>query len=183
MAFAGWDFKVAGDGTYWCLEVNPVPAYDRRLGGAISASLLGLLRGGPPVIDSLTVLTGANSAALRDAVHSLLIHSGRTLHQVAPSTRVEPGDERLTLQGHDVWCCCTGDVGDEANYWPRKRSSSGDGGDGEDRVRVGHRHGRPGRTSLLRQRRTGLPHRHPVSRPPRSASGDRLREHGRVARR
>ncbi|MFF4040284.1 hypothetical protein [Streptomyces sp. NPDC001816] len=73
-AFAGWDFKVAGDGTYWCLEVNPMPAYDwydRRLGGAISASLLGLLRGGPPVIDSLTVLTGANSAALRDAVHSL----------------------------------------------------------------------------------------------------------------
>ncbi|MFJ9865992.1 RimK family alpha-L-glutamate ligase [Streptomyces sp. NPDC101165] len=51
MAFAGWDFKVAGDGTYWCLEVNPMPAYDwydRRLGGAISASLLGLLQGVHP---------------------------------------------------------------------------------------------------------------------------------------
>ncbi|MGW2426206.1 ATP-grasp domain-containing protein [Streptomyces sp. NPDC001709] len=51
MAFAGWDFKVAGDGTHWCLEVNPMPAYDwydRRLGGAISASLLGLLQGVGP---------------------------------------------------------------------------------------------------------------------------------------
>lgn len=51
MAFAGWDFKVGADGTYWCLEVNPMPAYDwydRRLGGAISASLLGLLQGACP---------------------------------------------------------------------------------------------------------------------------------------
>ncbi|MGV9386483.1 ATP-grasp domain-containing protein [Nonomuraea sp. NPDC003707] len=49
MAFAGWDFKVAGDGVYWCLEVNPMPGYDwydRRLGGAITASLLGLLTRG-----------------------------------------------------------------------------------------------------------------------------------------
>ncbi|MFD4599629.1 RimK family alpha-L-glutamate ligase [Streptomyces sp. NPDC058464] len=48
MSFAGWDFKLADDGTYWCLEVNPMPAYDwydRRLGGTITASLLGLLRG------------------------------------------------------------------------------------------------------------------------------------------
>ena len=51
MAFAGWDFKLAGDGAYWCLEVNPMPAYDwydRRLDGAISASLLGLLQGVHP---------------------------------------------------------------------------------------------------------------------------------------
>ncbi|GGY01118.1 ATP-grasp domain-containing protein [Streptomyces hiroshimensis] len=50
MSFAGWDFKVAEDGTHWCLEVNPMPAYDwydRRLGGDITASLLGLLQGGP----------------------------------------------------------------------------------------------------------------------------------------
>ncbi|MEV8462054.1 MULTISPECIES: ATP-grasp domain-containing protein [Streptomyces] len=48
MAFAGWDFKVSADGTHWCLEVNPMPAYDwydRRLGGAITASLLALLQG------------------------------------------------------------------------------------------------------------------------------------------
>lgn len=51
MSFAGWDFKVVGDDTYWCLEVNPMPAYDwydRRLGGAISASLLELLQGVHP---------------------------------------------------------------------------------------------------------------------------------------
>ncbi|MEU6878467.1 hypothetical protein [Streptomyces sp. NPDC046712] len=34
----------------------------------------------------------------------MVIHSGHTLHQVAPSSRVEPDDERLTLQGHGVWC-------------------------------------------------------------------------------
>ncbi|MFF7393423.1 RimK family alpha-L-glutamate ligase [Streptomyces scabiei] len=48
MSFAGWDFKVAGDGTHWCLEVNPMPAYDwydRRLDGAVTTSLLDLLRG------------------------------------------------------------------------------------------------------------------------------------------
>ncbi|MFI1366603.1 RimK family alpha-L-glutamate ligase [Streptomyces griseochromogenes] len=51
MSFAGWDFKIADDGTHWCLEVNPMPAYDwydRRLDGAITASLLGLLRGAHP---------------------------------------------------------------------------------------------------------------------------------------
>ncbi|WP_234536872.1 ATP-grasp domain-containing protein [Streptomyces shenzhenensis] len=49
MSFAGWDFKVAGDGTHWCLEANPMPAYDwydRRLGGGITTSLLELLQGG-----------------------------------------------------------------------------------------------------------------------------------------
>ncbi|MFF7393424.1 hypothetical protein ACFZAE_33915 [Streptomyces scabiei] len=34
----------------------------------------------------------------------MVIHSGHILHQVAPSTRVEADDERLTLQGHGVWC-------------------------------------------------------------------------------
>lgn len=34
----------------------------------------------------------------------LVIHSGHTLHQVAPSARVQPDDERLTFQGHGVWC-------------------------------------------------------------------------------
>ncbi|MFF9621211.1 hypothetical protein [Streptomyces griseosporeus] len=34
----------------------------------------------------------------------MVMHSGHTLHQVAPSPRVEPDDERLTLQGHGVWC-------------------------------------------------------------------------------
>ncbi|MFG2375604.1 RimK family alpha-L-glutamate ligase [Streptomyces sp. NPDC048504] len=50
MSFAGWDFKLTDDGTYWCLEVNPMPAYDwydRRLGGTITTSLLALLRGTP----------------------------------------------------------------------------------------------------------------------------------------
>ncbi|MGE7386521.1 ATP-grasp domain-containing protein [Streptomyces sp. NPDC004126] len=51
MTLAGWDFKVADDGTHWCLEVNPMPAYDwydRRLGGDITASLLALLQGRHP---------------------------------------------------------------------------------------------------------------------------------------
>ena len=42
LAFTGWDFKVDLDGTYWCLEANPMPGYDvydRRAGGAISESL------------------------------------------------------------------------------------------------------------------------------------------------
>jgi hypothetical protein len=34
----------------------------------------------------------------------LFVHDGCLLHQVAPSSRVEPGDERLTLQGHGAWC-------------------------------------------------------------------------------
>ena len=27
LLFAGWDFKVDSDGTYWCLECNPMPGY------------------------------------------------------------------------------------------------------------------------------------------------------------
>lgn len=34
----------------------------------------------------------------------LYVHSGHVLHQVAPSSGVSPGDERLTLQGHGVLC-------------------------------------------------------------------------------
>ncbi|MFJ9820103.1 hypothetical protein ACIRU3_33505 [Streptomyces sp. NPDC101151] len=34
----------------------------------------------------------------------LYVHSGHVLHQVAPSSSVRRGDERLTLQGHGVWC-------------------------------------------------------------------------------
>ncbi|MFD4599628.1 hypothetical protein ACFWPQ_16545 [Streptomyces sp. NPDC058464] len=37
-------------------------------------------------------------------VGRMVLHSGHTLHQVAPSSRVQPDDERLTLQGHGVWC-------------------------------------------------------------------------------
>jgi hypothetical protein len=29
LLFAGWDFKVDSDGTYWCLECNPMPGYSR----------------------------------------------------------------------------------------------------------------------------------------------------------
>jgi hypothetical protein len=42
LAFAAWDFKIDSDGTYWCLEANPMPGYgpyDLRCGGAISGAL------------------------------------------------------------------------------------------------------------------------------------------------
>jgi hypothetical protein len=43
LSFAGWDFKVDADGTYWCLECNPMPGYslyDRVCDGAISDALI-----------------------------------------------------------------------------------------------------------------------------------------------
>jgi len=49
LGFAGWDFKIDGDGTYWCLEANPMPGYspyDSRCDGAITRQLIAHL-GGP----------------------------------------------------------------------------------------------------------------------------------------
>jgi hypothetical protein len=46
LAFAGWDFRIDPDGTYWCLEVNPMPGYqpyDLRCGGIISRQLFAYL--------------------------------------------------------------------------------------------------------------------------------------------
>lgn len=46
LEFAGWDFRIGDDDTYWSLEVNPMPGYspyDRRCDGAISRLLLGHL--------------------------------------------------------------------------------------------------------------------------------------------
>jgi hypothetical protein len=34
----------------------------------------------------------------------LVIHSGHFLHQIAPVEQVEPGEERITLQGHALRC-------------------------------------------------------------------------------
>jgi hypothetical protein len=48
LVFAGWDFKVDRDGTYWCLECNPMPGYsyyDRVCDGAVSDALIKLLSG------------------------------------------------------------------------------------------------------------------------------------------
>lgn len=52
LTFAGWDFKLADDGTYWCLEVNPMPGYDgydHRLGNRISDSLFDQLTAPNPI--------------------------------------------------------------------------------------------------------------------------------------
>ncbi|WP_427158674.1 hypothetical protein ACQFX9_22600 [Aliinostoc sp. HNIBRCY26] len=35
-------------------------------------------------------------------VGSLVLHSGHAIHQIAPATNLQPGDERITLQGHGV---------------------------------------------------------------------------------
>lgn len=46
LLFAGIDFKIAADGTWYCLEANPMPGYepyDRRLGRRISRALMKLL--------------------------------------------------------------------------------------------------------------------------------------------
>ena len=46
LLFAGWDFKVDRDETYWCLESNPMPGYsfyDRVCQGAVSDALIKLL--------------------------------------------------------------------------------------------------------------------------------------------
>ncbi len=43
LTFVGWDFKVDADGTYWCLEANPMPGYsfyDRVCDGEISDALI-----------------------------------------------------------------------------------------------------------------------------------------------
>lgn len=38
------------------------------------------------------------------ALGELVLHSGRIPHQAAPATRVQEGDERITLQGHAIAC-------------------------------------------------------------------------------
>jgi hypothetical protein len=46
--FAGWDFLISPDGTYWCLEVNPMPGYagyDTQCDGQITRILLRHLGG------------------------------------------------------------------------------------------------------------------------------------------
>jgi glutathione synthase/RimK-type ligase-like ATP-grasp enzyme len=46
LTFAGWDFKVDADETFWALECNPMPGYsfyDRIADGAIAAALVRLL--------------------------------------------------------------------------------------------------------------------------------------------
>ena len=35
-------------------------------------------------------------------VGSMILHSGHSVHQIAPMTAVEPGEERITFQGHAV---------------------------------------------------------------------------------
>lgn len=34
----------------------------------------------------------------------LVVHHGLTLHQIAPSKNMQPSDERITLQGHGLFC-------------------------------------------------------------------------------
>jgi hypothetical protein len=51
LTFAGWDFKLDRDGSYWCLECNPMPGYsfyDRVCRGAVSDALVSELRGHSP---------------------------------------------------------------------------------------------------------------------------------------
>ncbi|MEH2233770.1 MAG: hypothetical protein V7K71_29725 [Nostoc sp.] len=37
-------------------------------------------------------------------VGEIVLHSGHTLHQIAPTTCIYPDDERITLQGHGLFC-------------------------------------------------------------------------------
>ncbi len=50
LTFAGWDFKVSGEGVFYALEANPMPGYhpyDRAVQGAITRALLGYLDEAP----------------------------------------------------------------------------------------------------------------------------------------
>jgi glutathione synthase/RimK-type ligase-like ATP-grasp enzyme len=50
LAFAGWDFKLRGDGVFFALEANPMPGYhpyDRHLGGTITRAVIDYLEDRP----------------------------------------------------------------------------------------------------------------------------------------
>jgi hypothetical protein len=37
----------------------------------------------------------------------MMLHSGHILHQIAPVAETDPEDERITLQGHGLYCAGT----------------------------------------------------------------------------
>lgn len=96
LIFAGWDFKVAEDNEYWCLEANPMPGYDgydRRLGGCITDSLIRFLEkeeivNQPPLYPSInSVVKQFNNIEKELFTAELLSHSEcqsiyDTLHQL-----------------------------------------------------------------------------------------------------
>jgi hypothetical protein len=55
----------------------------------------------PLTIDDLAALTDPVYVPYLPGV--LVLHSGHQLHQIAPASRVDPDDERITLQGHGIW--------------------------------------------------------------------------------
>jgi hypothetical protein len=53
-------------------------------------------------IDAYTTKTAANYIPYE--IGKLVVHKGQILHQIAPAKNMEPKDERITLQGHALFC-------------------------------------------------------------------------------
>lgn len=53
-------------------------------------------------IESLASMRNKNLHSYK--VGKLVLHSGLTVHQIAPSKNIQPEDERITLQGHGLFC-------------------------------------------------------------------------------
>jgi hypothetical protein len=55
----------------------------------------------PLTLDDMAALTEPTYVPYFPGV--LVLHSGQQLHQIAPMSKIHPGDERITLQGHGFW--------------------------------------------------------------------------------
>lgn len=87
-----------------------LPVQLPRAGGGLNVWAVAYDRFAAFVQRTRAPVAPADVATLVDPVHCaytpgvLALHSGHTLHQIAPVAESFPGDERLTLQGHGLLC-------------------------------------------------------------------------------
>jgi hypothetical protein len=74
--------------TTWDVTFEQVNEFYRRTGYSVTLA------------DLTSLLTARHHAY---EAGTLVLHSGHTLHQIAPVAEVDPDDERITLQGHGVF--------------------------------------------------------------------------------
>ncbi len=58
---------------------------------------------GIPESDFKQLINSRNKSFCPYKVGQLVIHSGHTVHQIAPAKNIQPNDERITLQGHGLF--------------------------------------------------------------------------------